>query len=503
MMEFQIRTYRKSMEDVPQDIRDAFRTPIVLTMVHKKNTTAFFPSFVIIDFTCGELTHIRSYLPENVVLKKAHPENASIVTRPHMVNPHCIIEVHPGKDFYAFVDGGNYFLHVDYVTGKMRTYFAKDVLADGDLGNFGWFSATAYKDDDDPRFFHFAVESRQEEKRYLDFCRMSLDRSDARRVFRSDMADFFPVPHAVRKFRGRIFNSRFEGGRFRYRESGKMFDSIEALSEHIYRGLHREFCALSGGEMSERRFEDDVTSFYPETDFSSDFQRFCEDRGGNIVGIGRRDNRYVFEALPGIFLAINLGTGSLERYETTFCSPAHFEADERDDALYVSSHNFLRFGKKMLFLGPAALDKFVIRDGGVKRVGSFSDPSGYRFTSHKIFYHRGHSYICTIGHPNRLFIIDAETMELVYHVDLFRDSLSSISDIGEFVNQYDGPFLSAVEVSDDGEYIIVIGSSSIYFFSVIGRRIIYEMPIFQVSDTEYDKSYWKFVMRTVHMNRLT
>ena len=72
-------------------------------------------------------------------------------------------------------------------------------------------------------------------------------------------------------------------------------------------------------------------------------------------------------------------------------------------------------GKGLQFIGPAGIDKFLIQGGELTNVGTFSNPTGYRFTTHRVFDYNGKSYLCTIGHPNRLVFVDTETMEMLFY----------------------------------------------------------------------------------------
>jgi hypothetical protein len=177
--------------------------------------------------------------------------------------------------------------------------------------------------------------------------------------------------------------------------------------------------------------------------------------------------------LPGEISLLNLKDLSLTLYETTFCAPAHFEIDTKKGIIFTSSHNFAIFDK-VYFFGPAALDRFVIENGKLKRTGVFSDPTAYRFTTHKIFYHKGKSYLCAFGQPNRLFFIDAETLKIIYYDDIEEDYLSGQKDIRDFLNNdpLDHIGLKAIEVSSDGEILFLLGPSHIFFYSFPERRII-------------------------------
>jgi hypothetical protein len=206
-----------------------------------------------------------------------------------------------------------------------------------------------------------------------------------------------------------------------------------------------------------------------------------------------------FTALPGYITLIDLDTDRETSYETTAASPAHFEIDTDTSNVYVSSHNFADVNR-IYYLGPAAIDKFNFHNGELAKIGTFQIPDGYRYTTHKFFRNNGKSYLCTFSQPNRLLLIDAETMTLIHHEDIGIDVLSKAENVLDFINynNLEPITIKTIEVSADGEILFFIGYDGIYFYDFSNRKIITRIPYIDSTVLFDDVALNQFYKRTTH-----
>jgi hypothetical protein len=475
MLELKTKTYREKIE-IDSRIAGKFKYPIIFYMVSRDDPRKLFLTFVIFDFAKRELVYIFSHLPENIPKVESYPDEEILKFSQAFYTPHCSIQINADEDFYTFMENTRFFLYVNRKENIMRIFTGKDFNLPG-MNQLVKFGSTFYKDDEDAGIFYFTTLSTVEDgSRRFNFFKAKLDLTEIENIFTCPTNKWF-APHVTRKFGKYVLSSDFMIRRFRNKKNGKICDGPERLMQSVYSDLYAEYCREKNKEFSKEQFlsksQLSAGSIFFSLDFDPSFREFCGIRGKNILEICERNEKYSFESLPGEISLLNLEDMSLTSYETTFCAPAHFEIDPKKEIIFTSSHNFAIFDK-IYFFGPAALDRFIIENGKLKRTGVFSDPSAYRFTTHKIFYYKGKSYLCAFGQPNRLFFIDAETLEVLYHDDIEEDYLSGQKNIRDYLNAnpLDQLSLKAIEVSPDGEILFLLGPNYIFFYSFPERRII-------------------------------
>lgn len=499
MIEFKLEVTRKKI-NLDSRIADKFRAPVIFYLANKAEERVFLYTFVILDFKNSELIYVDSYLPENIARWKGHPEREKYMIT-NITNVHCSLELNPGKDFYAFTEVANYFIYINYESGIMRTYRGSE-LAFGE-GRIWKFGDTFYKDNDGRSFYLSAEEYSREGIKRLSIYRASLDFSSVQKVYQSLTDQFHFAPHVTRKIGDYIFNSAFSTRRFRLDRTGQEFDNVFDISKFIYRDLFKEYCMERNEEFMEEKFLSDNKMQYCPPHLASGFKEFCQRIGRDIYEIAGARKEYEFTILPGKISMLDLKKKTLEFYETTCCAPAHFEIDEQENFIYTSSHNFIRLGK-IRYLGPAAIDKFKMVGGEIIKEGTFSDPSGYRFTSHRVFKHKGDSIICTIGQPNRLFIVDGKTMKKIRHFDIKEDVLTGNENLADYVSKNDFETLTvkAFEVSDGGEYVMIVAYDSLMFYDIENGRVAAEVPFLRNGSFKNEVSPRGYYNRSVHANYL-
>jgi hypothetical protein len=502
MIEFKLKTYRKKIEVISDDLRAKFKAPFIFYLTNKDDKMFFFITFVIVDLMKNEMKYIYSYFPENVEKLKDY-EDLNLLKTSSFSNPHHSLQINPDEDFFTFREDRTYFMYINYKKNIMRIYLGKD-LPCPERDRLRLIGATFFKDDEDSRFFYItATENNQENMEcYLNFYKASLDLSIFEKVFQAPYDSRLEPPHVTRKFKDYLFNSKFYNTQFRHNKTGRLFKDKKELDYYVYNNLFKEFCAEINKNFLETKFEEEYEAIRCKEKFPTEFRKFCEKRGMNTMEICKNVKKYSSSALPGTIIVVDLHNKTLNEYETTFCAPAHFEIDFIEKAIYTSSHNFTREGN-LYFLGPAAIDKFIMKNGRAVKKRTFTNPFGYRFTSHRVFYYKNKPFICTIGHPNRLFLIDAKKMKLHYAVNFFEDVLSDKADVADFLNhRCNSKSFIAFEVSCDGEIILLLGSSSILFYSFTEKKIIVQLPFLPKENLEKNVSLNNFFVIGAHINYL-
>ena len=110
---------------------------------------------------------------------------------------------------------------------------------------------------------------------------------------------------------------------------------------------------------------------------------------------------------------------------------AQFDPDE-PDIIYFSSHNFMFKHSNIIKLlknaiydvelrGPASVHKYQLTPEGPLALTDFSGPDFFKLTNFHVFKHREQKIISAIGSPNYIFLIDAESMELLNKIPVSHD----------------------------------------------------------------------------------
>lgn len=465
-----------------------FKKPIIFYLVNKNDDRPFFVTFVIVDFLKKELLYLFSYSEENINTISNQPDNTRFSMSMH---PHCSITINENEDFLTFMEEEEYFFYVNKKNLIMNVYTIDDLVSTNGI-KFKKFSSTFYKDDSNPNYFYISIVDSLD---LLHIYKVSLTLDNIEEV---DSFAFYPnPPHALRKYKDYLLlSSDFKYGKYLMEKTGK-YVNAEGLENAIYATAFRMMMSRKGNNNLQ-----DLNIYSLSIEDVKELQRIM-------------DSKYSVKCLPGEILVMDIKTKEKTRYETTGASPAHFEIDTREGAIYTSSHNFFRGKNLMRFLAPAVLDKFVILGDKLKLVSSFSYPKGYRYTSHRVFYFDERPYLCTFAHPNRLLFIDATTMELLFFHDIEEDELSSQSDVCSYINSRVNEFeIVAMEVSNNGENIFFVSPQYIYIYSFPERKLCGKIDFKvwnqkengdSVTSSEIphsEKNLNDYKIRTVHLNYL-
>lgn len=165
--------------------------------------------------------------------------------------------------------------------------------------------------------------------------------------------------------------------------------------------------------------------------------------------------------IPSVVLILNLETG--DEWRLPMLTAAHVEFDPCDnDICFISSHNIALMGMQVGIFGRGAIKKIKLKKNGPEVMGEFSHPDFYRITTHIVFRHRGKTLIGVSGYPDKIFLVDAATMELHKTIRL---------DEGETVNTETTPHICrqdsyGIASSRDGEAILAAGTDFVGVFPV-------------------------------------
>lgn len=505
MIELDLYTHKVPI-NISDSIAEKFKFPIVFYLCHKNDGRFFLVTFVILDFKNKELFYIFSYSSENLEKISKH-KFSNFFRCKESQNAHCSINLTSGKDFWVFFEASHFFFHVDRQRNKLKIFTSSD-LEIGEKNKAAEFGSTFYKDDSDNKYFYFTVltEEHQAKEKLLSFFKASLDLSSLEKVFSIWQHPRHTAPHVTKKYKNYLLNSEFTWTEFKLRDSGEVLEAATPFMRYVYKDLYREFCKERNREFNEDEYNrKNNVSRVGGIHLESEFKIFCENKGKNFLDICQKNKKYNFDPLPGKISLIDIKRQTIEFYETTFCAPAHFEIDAKKDIIYTSSHNFTFFDN-LYFLGPAAIDKFILEKNKLRKIGSFCDKEAYRFTTHKVFYYKDKSYICSFGQPNRLYFIDADTMKILYYDDIGEDYLSGKNDLCSYLNNngyiYDKSIIRAIEISEDGEILFLLGKEFIYFYSFPDKKILEKFPYTSDIMVKKDIRLSDFHLRTTHSNYL-
>jgi len=141
--------------------------------------------------------------------------------------------------------------------------------------------------------------------------------------------------------------------------------------------------------------------------------------------------------------------------------PAHIEFDLDDDNIYyLSSHNLSTNNDKLCAYGTSRIDKVKVEDGKSIVIDSYEGEDFYRIPSHKLLKYNGKKLIVCPVFPNRIHIVDADTMQIYKKIQIGKTKAS--------VDFSKGPFDYPASMKDKTPYTIypVQGTSYLYLISL-------------------------------------
>jgi hypothetical protein len=356
------------------------------------------------------------------------------------------------------------------------------------------------------------------------YYRVSLDLTSATLLYSRTCPADEECPHVTRRIGDYLLSSEFNVTEYQLTKSGRTFRTDRAFYDHV---IHDYWSRLRGGarlravaarivahpfaflktlrrqkrmrqKAGDRRLEAGGTvqeaappasSLQPPV---SSLQRTLRETAADCCFRGTHPSRhFIWACLASEEYAFRLAPGSIRvlslpsrhgravpgadpapprqeegREEAAFTvrhsKPAHFEVG-RDGDVYLSCHTFFAYNGRSYFIEPAAILKLRVTRTGLSERGVFRHPTGYRLASHVVLESGGREYLCTVGQPNRLFLVDAESMEAVAWTDIGTDHLSKAGDIGKHLSHtnLEAEAARALSASEDGKYVVLAGGTGV------------------------------------------
>ena len=152
--------------------------------------------------------------------------------------------------------------------------------------------------------------------------------------------------------------------------------------------------------------------------------------------------------------------------------PAHIEFDLRHaNIFYASAHNIAGSASGTILEGTATLFRLEIKDGKTEIVGSYTDSRLFRITQHTLFVHDNRILVALTCVPNRLVILDAETMTLWRDVELFEAEPIRISNSGALSPETSLTVYS-LNPSSDGRFIVLENASDFIVYDIAEDKVL-------------------------------
>ena len=507
MVELKTKTVKLKFP-VEKSVRAVFPRKLVMYLRHKEDPFSVLISLVILDFQKQRMSHVVSYSPDN--MKAMEPHHADLATQTSVGyhprhNPHGALQFKKKGHVLVFVEFESYIYWFDYAKNRLKIFAITD-LAGLPGYEINRMCCTVFPNEDEPGTFYTSMIAKNLETETWEMVYAKVDAELEQMEFiqRVELTKTLPaVPHMTRRVGNWLVSSNFYSGALTNSETGTFYENTKEYMRYVFDDLYKEYCAETGKKYDSEEFTAANIIEQNNVVLEAGFQKFCDTKGANFLNICEQHQKYHFKHTGGEITAVHLETKEVQQYHTTRITPAHFELDEEAQMLYVSSHNFTYLDKHYYY-GPAAIDKFHYDDSGLTKVGTFSVPDGYRFTTHKVFRYQGKPYICTFGQPNRLFLIDGETMEMLHTEDIGTDMISGHADLREYLNttNLEWATIKTIEVSEDGQYLLLLSFQHLYVYSFPERKIVQRIRYLDDKKVMKDVNLKDFIKLCTHFSPL-
>lgn len=473
-MRFKIKTHCCPIEN--KSYASSFVHPVVLFLAHKKDKYQMFPTFAIVDFGRSRVLFIASYSAENESLlsKNKHfcdDNSISVVPDNGFFQPHSAINYIAGESFYAFMYGNSeckYFYLVNYKENYMQIVSAGEFAKKYSANKILSFGNTFAKDPFEKGSFYITAKALMRsggiDKYSIKYFKASLNLNRITEIFSRDCSADDVCPHATRRHKDWLLSSEFEKDEFQLLKTSQRFNTVHALFDYVSEDARKKTEVLPAWlETCDSRDNKSIESSKRGIQlYGDDFVLFCQN-----------SDDYRFKLAPGDIRVLSLEKSQENVCQIEHSKPGHFEIGKNGD-IYLSCHNMFSMNGKNYFIGPAAIVKLKIEKGIINVVGKFQHPKGFRFTSHAVFNRNGKECLCTFGYPNRLFLIDGESMNLIGAGDMGQSCLLAADEIDYLVGEpeFEHNAVKALSVSEDGQFILFINKGNVCIASLSSLSII-------------------------------
>lgn len=462
--------------------KNDFEDPLVFYLVHKDNVSNFFITYALLDLPNNEINYYFSNTDKNKkIINNAKNKEIFDIFKV----PHCAIRIEKNKNFFVFMQEEEFFVLLDTTKNCMFVYTMDDFNHRSNV-IFKKISSTFFKDPENNNVFYLSA---VDENETIHIFRCSLDLSEIEEI--DSLPGKADPPHVLRKYKKYLLLSHeFNDAKYKLLKTNNTIDSN-----------HLSLLFLRTEFKNESRIKSMIET-EPHTKNVASNIHINEERKALLKLM---KEKYEIECAKGKIILLNLENKTKKYYKTSGGSPAHFEIDEKEDMIYVSSHNFFNRKNSMMFIQPAVIDKYQLVNDDLIWRGSFSSPFGYRFASHRLFRYRDKLYICTIAHPNRILFIDAKTMKLVFYEDIEFDELSNFQELDVYLSARESDFqIVPIEVSVSGEQILFMSHQYIYIYN-FSKKMVTEKITYIDNDIKEDTDNLclkNYKLKTVHINYL-
>jgi len=377
-----------------------FSNPILFYL---SNDHLALPVYTVLNFQNKVISYYNLFSEKNLQLVKEHNLDKCSVHSSFSIG---------NKGFYNFYFSNpelkiNLFSFMDFEDLKHKFFLANDIFN----GEYDFVNESTGNDISRPGYFFLGVKNKGLNKYEIYSCSYDLKT----KIKLLDVNDRKYSPHDIKSFGNYLFATEF----------------------------------------FEQRFKTKTSTFNDSLDLYKTFKKIGNIKPYLLYELNKQKQN--IQVLNGKILIHKLEEGNTEYkfLETNFC-PSHIEVI--DNNMYISSHNFIMM-EGNIYLNPASIDLYRYENDTPVFIKKFEDPAGFRFTAHKAFKRNNHPYVVTIGHPNRLFIVDGISMEKIKEIDLGGETVLNNEDNKLFINQrkfddYDPLRFSDTEISDDGNYLL-------------------------------------------------
>lgn len=487
MLELPISVFRKPL-GVSDNVRARFERPIVFYLAQKRDPRKDLVCLVILDFERNEILYVDTYSEENRRALEEHPYQPRFEGH---FSPHSIINVRDGKELLLFFELCGAFYRIDIPKLKVQVLTEQDIPGLNHLENVTGLGTTLYEDEEAPGSFYFPALSEEADENVCRIYRIALDLSSPVEVG-SIRGKGVLMPHATRRLGKLLLNSGFDWTQFKNLTSGKVTETAdtETLWE-IFSPIYDEYCSVAGIEYSKERFLKllETAKHPPKTreelasaNLYPKFQRHFVATHGNFEEVCSASGHFLVP--QGRFNTVNIDNGEVKTYFTHTANCAHFEIDRARREVFVSNHNFIRT-PETIFFGPGSIEKYASDGEKLHYENAFSHPTSLRMTSHRLFTAGGKRLVATIGHPNRLFVIDAESMQPVHYEDIGRpilaDAPSALKYLNDNIVASNADAIIPLEAGEDG-MLLLIGREKLHFYDYLKREVVESIEFLPTPD---------------------
>jgi hypothetical protein len=464
-IELKMEVYKESIEQ--DEYTKKFNKTVLYSLIHPENIIhpetkyGLLPIFTIVDFKKGEITYLNLYTPENIkkleedpVLKQAGLSEACTT--------HTSIMITPEEDFYVIPISltsdlvCNYIYYVNIKDETVKIITPKALGLENENKNF--FFGSFLKKPDDPNTLFMALRIITDSGYKLGYYQSDLYLNNIKQIYETQSEKDIGDPHGLLYYKYKLFTTNLFRMKIKLVDKGLQFNSLIDFYNFVIKDTFDRENPSGNKQDAEAYFQQkyNVKTF-------KDFKNFC------------LKNNYTLEFLPGTIRAVDLQSKTEKMYYTNKSCTGHFGWDEQENVFYVSNHDADYLLGKMALISTAGIGKYKIEeDGELTFMGVFTDPKGYRFTSHKFFKYQNKPYVVTVGYPNRLFIIDGETMTPVCAQDIGDDLLSKTEDVNDLMTSEieKNSRIVTMEASYDGSVILFFQGNYIHLYEFPSCKLV-------------------------------